>query len=67
MSGKKETREDAEMVESAYKKGYIDSLIAFAYWKNGKQYVGTCGTLLEEQIKTIEDVYNYMPPLEGGD
>ena len=30
---------------------YNDGLSAFAWWKNGVQYVGTCGTLLKDYLK----------------
>lgn len=38
-----------------YVEGYIDGLTAFAWWKDGIQYVGSCGTTLESAIKDIRD------------
>ena len=35
-------------------KGYERGLRAFAWWKDGVQYVGTCGTTLKEAIKRGE-------------
>jgi len=34
-----------------YKHGHDDGLRAFAWWKDGVQYVGTCGTTLKEALK----------------
>jgi putative phage-type endonuclease len=33
-----------------YQQGYIDGLTAYAWWRDGAQYVGTGGTTLEEAI-----------------
>lgn len=33
-----------------YLAGYIDGLTAYAWWKDGVQYVGTSGTTLTEAI-----------------
>ena len=37
-----------------YKHGHDDGLRAFAWWKDGVQYVGTCGTTLKEALKGVE-------------
>ena len=34
-----------------YRKGYNDGLTAFAWWKDGVQYVGTCGITLKQAMK----------------
>ncbi len=34
-----------------YRKGYNDGLTAFAWWKDGVQYVGTCGRTLKQALK----------------
>ena len=34
-----------------YLKGVEDGLRAYAWWKDGVQYVGTCGTTLDEAIE----------------
>ncbi|MFW6409550.1 MAG: hypothetical protein ACOCZR_00790 [Halanaerobiales bacterium] len=52
--------------EAMYRKGFIDALKAFAWWKNGEQYVGT-GTTLKEAIKNMEDNYAYDPQLPEPD
>jgi len=47
-----------------YTDGYKDGLYAFAHWKDGVQYVGTCGTLLNEVLDNPERVFNFNPPGE---
>ena len=37
-----------------YRKGYEDGLRAYAWWKDGVEYVGTCGTTLEQALKNKE-------------
>lgn len=37
-----------------YKQGFIAGLREYAWWKNGVQYVGTCGTTLWEAIQRVE-------------
>lgn len=40
-----------ELQLSEYQRGYIDGLKAFAYWKHGIQYVGTCSKTLDEAVQ----------------
>ena len=40
--------------EKLYRKGYEDGLSAYAWWKDGIQYVGTCGTTLKQALKEAE-------------
>ena len=44
--------------------GYVRALWAFAWWKDGVQYVGTTGTTLKEGIAEVEALWNYLPPKE---
>ena len=37
-----------------YMNGKIDGVTLFAWWKDGVQYVGTCGTTLAEAIESIK-------------
>lgn len=37
-----------------YKRGFIDGLTEYAWWKDGVQYVGSCGTTLEQAIERIQ-------------
>ena len=36
--------------------GQIEGVTEYAWWKDGKQYVGTCGTTLERAIAAIRGV-----------
>lgn len=36
-----------------YYGGYVDALRDYAWWKDGTQYVGTCGTTLAEAIARV--------------
>ena len=53
--------------KKSYDKGFIDGLKAFAYWKDGKQYVGTCGTTLEEAIKNRKEIHMYEQSMYNGE
>ena len=35
----------------AYSRGYEEGVRAYAWWKDGVQYVGTCGKTLEQALK----------------
>ncbi len=35
---------------SDYEKGFIAGITLFAWWKDGEQYVGTCGKTLSSAI-----------------
>ncbi len=52
-------------VEEAYRKGFVDGLQTFAWWKDGVEYVGTCGTTLREAITNVLGLWNYLPPGKG--
>ena len=36
-----------------YKEGFIAGLKEYAWWKEGVQYVGTCGITLEKAIEQV--------------
>ena len=42
-----------------YKRGYIDGLRAFAWWKNGKQILGSCEADLKHAIEFCEEIWNF--------
>lgn len=50
--------------ENAYDKGYLDALKAYAWWSDGIELVGNCGTPLKRAIKQRKDDYYYNPPEE---
>ncbi len=35
--------------------GFKLGLMEFAWWKDGVQYVGTCGTLLKSVLEEVQD------------
>jgi hypothetical protein len=35
---------------SEYEQGIVEGMTMFAWWKDGTQYVGTCGTTLEQAV-----------------
>jgi hypothetical protein len=51
-------------IEEAYKKGFEDGLTAYAWWKDGTQFVGSCGTTLKEAKTKADESWNYDPPKE---
>lgn len=48
--------------QEAYKQGFIDGLTAFAWWKDGVEYLGTSGTRLKDTIANVEKVFSFRPP-----
>jgi hypothetical protein len=47
-----------ENMTAEYYEGMIEGVTMFAHWKDGHEYVGTCGTLLtkvENEIRKIEE------------
>lgn len=53
------------MAEKIYKEGFIDGIKAYAWWKDGKEEVGTTGTSLKKAIEEVEKTWNYNPPKEA--
>ena len=37
--------------------GLIEGVTKYAWWKDGTQYVGTCGTTLQEAIERIQEEF----------
>jgi hypothetical protein len=42
------------VAEEAYRAGMREGLTQYAWWKDGKQYVGTCGQTLETALKYVK-------------
>ena len=40
--------------EKRYREGYEAGLRAYAWWKEGTEYVGSCGTTLKQALKQAE-------------
>jgi len=50
--------ENAELkreMAKLYRDGYKHGLTAYAWWKDGVQYVGSCGTTLKDAMKELPD------------
>jgi exonuclease VII small subunit len=45
--------EATAVFDEAIKEAKVQGLRLFAWWKDGVQYVGTCGTTLEKAIQEI--------------
>jgi len=48
-----------------YDEGFKAGLKTFAWWKDGVEQVGTCGTTLKDAQDTLEMLWNYKPLKEG--
>lgn len=46
----------------SYRKGFLDGITAYAWWKDGRQEVGTTGRTLATAIEKVEGTWNYDPP-----
>ena len=44
--------------QEAYLEGFIAGLELYAWWKDGVQYVGTCGTTLKEAVEWAKKEFN---------
>jgi hypothetical protein len=44
-----------------YDRGWVDGVRAFAWWKDGTQYVGTTGTTLTDAITRRNKLSGYDP------
>ena len=48
------TKHAIEIYEHAIRKAKIDAVTEWAWWKDGTQYVGTCGNTLATAINMIQ-------------
>jgi hypothetical protein len=48
-----------------YHQGFLDGLRAYAHWKDGTMYVGTCGTTLREASLRVEEHSEFSPPKQN--
>lgn len=37
--------------KNSYQQGVVDGMERYSWWKDGVQYVGTCGKTLDEAVK----------------
>ena len=42
-------------ITNVYKAGILDGLRRYAWWKDGEEQVGTCGTSLKSAIKDVDE------------
>jgi len=52
---RKAVAEETKTLKLTHKKSKKEGITLFAWWKDGVQYVGTCGTTLEKALKEIDD------------
>lgn len=45
---------DKKLVNKAYYNGIREGIEQYAHWKDGVQYVGTCGRTLKDALKDID-------------
>lgn len=43
-----------KLLNKAYYNGIREGIEQYAYWKDGVQYVGTCGRTLKEALKDVD-------------
>lgn len=43
-------------LRDTYARGMKQGVTMFAWWKDGTQYVGTCGMTLKKALSTIDDL-----------
>ena len=59
----RETKASAQLSAfDEYNEGFKDGLRAFAWWKDGTQFVGSCGTMLQQAIDGMVSNPEYAPP-----
>ena len=46
------------ILEQVHREGVKEGITRFAWWKDGTQFVGTCGTTLKDALKEIEQEGN---------
>jgi len=55
--------EEDNIRDYEYKRGFLDGLTCFAWWKDGTQRVGTSsGMTLTEAKEKAEELWNYRSP-----
>lgn len=53
---------EREVVENRdYDRGFLDALECFSHWRDGKQYVGTCGQTLKDAVASRRTLGYYRP------
>lgn len=52
-----ERKDMSEALQTAWFQGHVHGLQEYAWWKDGVQYVGTCGTTLKDAIADAKEKY----------
>lgn len=52
---------EEQIAADSYDRSYSDGLAAYAWWKDGSQYVGTTGTTLRDADLNRKHGWNYTP------
>ena len=52
--------EQALAMLDAYRAGVLYGLWSYAYWDDGTQLVGSCGTTLEKAQAEVEEAYEHV-------
>ncbi len=50
-----------QMRETIYRKGFLDGLRCFAWWKDGVEFVGISGTRLRDAEAVCTTQWSYAP------
>lgn len=50
-----------------YEQGLIDGITAFAWWKDGDQWVGTGATRLRDTLSDLSSLWNYNRTMSDKD
>lgn len=53
-------KKGVKKMDKEYKKGLIDGVTRYAWWKDGVQYVGTFGKTLKQAIEEIDFEIKHM-------
>ena len=47
----------SKVLQQVWLNGYLAGLAAYAWWKDGEQFVGSCGATLKHAINTAQREY----------
>ena len=57
----------SESLQQAWLNGFVAGLKEYAWWKDGVQYVGSCGTTLQKAIERALRDYAVQHEEEAGE
>jgi len=53
-----------QLLNKAKLMGFLEGLEAYAYWNDGTQYVGSCGTTLDKAMKDAQLEGTFANPIK---